>query len=260
MSGEIVVVGLGEIGRPLFELVSTRHHATGVDLQPKEIEAECDILHICFPFDFDGFVMECERYIGLYRPSLAIINSTVAPSTTRRVHEATGCPAVYSPIRGKHVKMREDLLRYTKFLGGVDTESSRKAENHFRGLGMKTRVLSSPEAAEIAKLSETTYFGLLIAWAQEVERYCDRWGVGYDEVVAFYEEIAYLPPVKYTPGIIGGHCVMPNIAILRKVLDSDVLDAIQRSNDLKRVRDTENRSRQQQLDSRSPRSNAAALG
>ena len=37
---------------------------------------------------------------------------------------------------------------------------------------MKTKLLSSPEATEIAKLTETTYFGLLIAWAQEVERYC----------------------------------------------------------------------------------------
>ena len=79
---------------------------------------------------------------------------------------------------------------------------------------MKTKLLRSPEATEIAKLTETTYFGLLIAWAQEVERYCRELGANYDEVVSFYDEIKFFPPVKYLPGVIGGHCVMPNIAIL----------------------------------------------
>ncbi len=138
--------------------------------------------------------------------------------------------------------MKDDLLRYTKFLGGTDTESCRKAEAHFQSLGMKTRVVASPETAEIAKLSETTYFGLLIAWAQEIERYSDRWNVRYDEVVGFYEEIAYLPLVKYTPGIIGGHCVIPNIEILRTVLDSDLLDSIKKSNDIKIAREKAKRS------------------
>ena len=64
---------------------------------------------------------------------------------------------------------------------------------------MKTKLLSSPEATEIAKLSETTYFGVLIAWAQEVERYCRKLGINYDEVVSFYDEIEFFPPVKYFP-------------------------------------------------------------
>lgn len=242
MSKEIVVVGLGEIGKPLFDLIRTKYCATGVDIQPVEIAKECGILHICFPFDFDHFVDECRRYIEMYRPELTIINSTVAPLTTRRIHDDTLGRVVYSPVRGKHIKMREDLLYYTKFVGGTDAESSCKAEAHFRSLGMKTRVLASPEAAEIAKLSETTYFGLLIAWAQEIERYCDKWHLGYDEVVSFYEEIPYLPVAKYTPGIIGGHCVMPNIEILRKMLNSDLLDTIKKSNDLKIAREVLKRS------------------
>ena len=111
--------------------------------------------------------------------------------------------------------MQEEMLHYTKFVGALDPESGQRAIEHFEGVGMKARLLASPEASEIAKLTETTYFGLLIAWAQEVERYCMKLGANYDEVVSFYEEIKFFPPVKYTPGEIGGHCVMPNIAILR---------------------------------------------
>ena len=129
--------------------------------------------------------------------------------------------------------MLQELTHYDKFVGPIDAESSRAASRHFESLGMTTRILSSPESAELAKLTETTYFGLLIAWAQEVERYCDSVGADYDEVVAFYEEVGYLPPVKFVPGIIGGHCVMPNIEILKEIDDTPLLQAVRWSNEEK---------------------------
>ena len=140
---------------------------------------------------------------------------------------------VNSPVRGKHVRMAQDLLRYDKFVGGTDKESAEQVAKHFESAGMKTRVLSSAEATELAKLTETTYFGVMIAWAQEVERYCDQFGVKYDEIVSIYEEIPFFPPVKYFPGVIGGHCVMSNIEILRQMVKSDLLQAIESSNDQK---------------------------
>src|SRR5262249_46485678 len=90
-----------------------------------------------------------------------------------------------------------------------------------------------PEAVEIAKLTETTFFGLMIAWAQEVERYADRLDVSYDDIVSFYEEIGFFPLVKYFPGVIGGHCVMPNIELLKRFADSEILKAIELSNETK---------------------------
>jgi UDP-N-acetyl-D-mannosaminuronate dehydrogenase len=127
--------------------------------------------------------------------------------------------------------MRADILQYTKFIGGIDLDAAARAESHFQSMGLKTKLLGSPEAAELAKLTETTYFGLLIAWAQEVSRYCAQFNVNYDEVVSFYDEIAFLPRVRYTPGIIGGHCVMPNIDILKQTFESDLLAAIVTSNE-----------------------------
>jgi len=61
----------------------------------------------------------------------------------------------------------------------------------------------------------------------------------YDEVVSYYDEIGYLPRVKFTSGIIGGHCVMPNIEILKTMFKSDFLDAIERSNELKKIRESD---------------------
>jgi UDP-N-acetyl-D-mannosaminuronate dehydrogenase len=103
---------------------------------------------------------------------------------------------------------------------------------------MKTRVLSSPEATELAKLTETTYFGLIIAWAQEIERYCDHFGLKYDEIVSIYEEVPFFPPVKYFPGVIGGHCVMSNIEILSRIKHTEILKAIESSNEQKVKRES----------------------
>jgi UDP-N-acetyl-D-mannosaminuronate dehydrogenase len=140
-------------------------------------------------------------------------------------------------VRGKHARMLEDLRRYTKFVGGVDRAVGEQAARHFQSLGLTTKVLSSPEVTEIAKLTETTFFGLMIAWAQEVERYADQVGQDYNEIVCFYEEIGFFPPVKYFPGVIGGHCVMPNIELLKRFQDSDILRAIESSNGMKMERD-----------------------
>ena len=86
-----------------------------------------------------------------------------------------------SPVRGKHARMLEELCEYTKFVGAIDPADARRAAEHFESVGLKTKILSSPEATELAKLTETTYFGLMIAWAQELERYCDQSGADYEE-------------------------------------------------------------------------------
>jgi len=230
---KVVVVGLGEIGKPILELVSRRHDAIGLDISPAERIEQADILHICYPFQIKDFVGETARYIELFQPRLTVINSTVAIGTTRTIAGRTGSPVVNSPVRGKHVRMLDDLLTYTKFVGAMDSESGEKAGQHFRSLGLKTKILSSPEATELAKLTETTYFGLIIAWAQEVERYCDQSRADYDEVVSFYDEIKFFPPVKYFPGVIGGHCVMQNIEILSRLNPTMLLDAVKASNEMK---------------------------
>jgi len=233
MNPSVVVVGLGEVGGPLLELVR-RAGATvlGVDVAHVRLpdRRSVDVMHLCFPFEPGDFVAEATRYIELLEPHLTIVNSTVAVGTTRAIHDRTAAPIAYSPVRGKHARMLQELGSYVKYVGGIDEEAGAAAARHFESLGLETQQVSRPEAAELAKLTETTYFGLLIAWAQEVERYCEIVGVDYEEIASFYEEVPFFPPVTYFPGVIGGHCVMPNIEILRRLDDSSLLNAIRRSN------------------------------
>ena len=229
---DVLIIGLGEVGRPLLELLGEKHPTIGIDIEPVTTDGVCRVLHICYPFT-ESFVGTTVKYIEEKGPSLTIINSTIAPGTTRAIYGLTHRPVAYSPVRGKHFKMGQDMLHYAKFVGGINKDASLQAAEHFKSIGMKTKTLSSPEAAELAKLAETTYFGLQIAYAQELERYCNELSVKYDEVVSFFDEVPFLPRVKYFPGVIGGHCVMPNIRILQRVFASDLLDAIVNSNERK---------------------------
>ncbi|HVT93856.1 MAG TPA: hypothetical protein VHD76_13505 [Bryobacteraceae bacterium] len=231
-NSKVVVAGLGEIGKPLSELLAERYDVIGVDVSPAERIEQAAVLHVCYPFQIGDFIGETARYIALFKPSLTVINSTVAIGVTRAIAERTGATVVNSPVRGKHARMASELRSYTKFIGALDRTAGDQAAKHFESVGLKTKILASPEATELAKLTETTYFGLIIAWAQEVERYCNQSGQDYNEVVSFYEEIAFLPP-KYFPGIIGGHCVMPNIQLLSQYGRTPILEAIQASNKMK---------------------------
>lgn len=239
MRKRVAVVGLGEVGRPMATILSRTFDIVEIDLPhpPLETLAPVDVMHVCLPFEIDDFEGQVLHYARGLQPGLIIIDSTVSVGTTRRIHESTGAPAAHSPVRGKHTKMVEDLEHYTKHVGGVDPVSTGAAAEHLRHAGFKVLEASSSETTELAKLTETTYFGLLISWAQQVERYCDTLGLSYDEVAGFYQEIAFFPPVKFFPGVIGGHCVIPNLAILEEMGPTDLTQAILRSNSAKIARE-----------------------
>jgi UDP-N-acetyl-D-mannosaminuronate dehydrogenase len=234
---KIVVVGMGEVGQPIFQILSSSFECVGVDIQPVDIGGNCDVMHACYPFQMPDFVGTTVEYIRKYDPRLTVIHSTVAPGTTRKVHDRLpGKGVVYSPVRGKHARMQQDMLFYKKFVAGFEADAVKQARNHFEKAGMQTDVFRSPEIAELSKLLETSYFGVLIGWAQEVERLAAEVDGSFDEVVSFIKEVDFLPS-HIVPGFIGGHCVMPNIAILRQQFTSDFLDAVVKSNREKRARE-----------------------
>lgn len=230
--GIVVVVGLGEIGKPLFDHIEkTSPGARGVDIEPVDIREPVAIMHVAFPFTpASGFVETTLGYARKYRPEVIVVDSTVVPGTTREIESQSGVPAVYSPVRGKHTQMHADLLHYRKFVAGTDPRAVERVLAHLSRAGFTTGTMATPEALELAKLLETTYFGLLIAWAQEMDRFARAKGAAYDDIPKFFEEIDYLPKHVFMPGYIGGHCVMPNIRLLETQFESELLDAIVASN------------------------------
>ncbi len=235
MKTAILVIGQGEIGKPFYEHLDKAHqNVIPIDIDPVDVRDEVSFLHVCYPFtEREKFLTAACAYATKYRPETIVVHSTVAPGTTRAIEELARTPCVYSPVRGKHTKMADDLLHYKKFVAGKDPRAVERAARHLEQAGFATDVMSAPETLELAKLCETTYFGLLIAWAQEMDRFARAHGASYEEIPRFFTEVGYLPKHMFLPGYIGGHCVIPNISILKQQASSELLDAIVASNERK---------------------------
>ena len=235
--GVTIVVGLGEVGEPLLAILRQTYDCVGVDIEPVCVTQPCSFLHICFPYQIADFVGAALGYIAKYRPQFTVINSTVAPGTTRAIAATSHSLVVYSPVRGKHARMQSDLSHYRKFVGADDARAGDAAVAHFARAGFATDRFPDSTAGEVAKLLETTWLGILVGWAQEAERIARQHGASYDVINAFVKEIDFLPH-HITPGVIGGHCVMPNIEILRRQYYSRFLDCIVESN-LRKAQETQ---------------------
>jgi UDP-N-acetyl-D-mannosaminuronate dehydrogenase len=252
-----LVVGLGEVGSALSQVLKRNgRRVLEHDIERREFDEPIGVMHLCVPFtrqaDFEKIALS---YIERFKPELTIINSTVVPGTSRAIAQRASAPIAYSPVRGKHIRMADDLLKYRKFVAGTDDKTAKRAAEHFREAGMTTQCISKLETLELAKLGETTYFGVLIAFAQELNRYANRVDADYEEALAFFEEVDFLPRAKYYPGFIGGHCVIPNIQLLRTIASSPMLEAVLESN---RMRAGELTDEARMALSAAPRQNPAA--
>jgi UDP-N-acetyl-D-mannosaminuronate dehydrogenase len=245
---KVLVVGLGEVGRPLLELIkeSEEFEVYGIDsdkekmriLTQGSLPENFDAMHICLPCgNQEKFVTIVGDYIGRFRPSLTIINSTVPPGTTMEIwRNSNGSQVAYSPIRGVHKGddyMKWEIKRWTKYVGGATKEAGESAREHFEHVGLETKVLAGATEAELAKLFETTYRAWMIACYQEMHRISAHFKADFDDIVDFLEDThrARLDRPVMFPGEIGGHCLIPNTELLLKSYDSEFLKLILKSNE-----------------------------
>ena len=76
-----IILGLGEIGLPWFNLVSKVREVVGVDLIAEKCKGEWSgetvgILHSCIPYS-DNYVDIIVKHVLKYNPKMLIIHSTV---------------------------------------------------------------------------------------------------------------------------------------------------------------------------------------
>ena len=165
---------------------------------------------------------------GLQPGTLVSYETTLPVGTTRdrfqaMFEEKTSLRAgenfflVHSPERVFSGRIFSDLRRYPKLVGGVDPASARRGvEFYERILDFDDRPdlkrengvweLASAEAAEMAKLAETTYRDVNIALANEFASYAETAGIDVMEVI----DASNSQPFSHIhrPGVaVGGHCI-----------------------------------------------------
>ena len=124
---------------------------------------------------------------------------------------------VHSPERVFSGRIFNDLRRYPKLVGGTDAASAEAGRGFYEAiLDFDDRpdlarpngvwVMESAEAAELAKLAETTYRDVNIALANEFGAFAEQAGIDIYEVV----EASNSQPFSHIhrPGVaVGGHCI-----------------------------------------------------
>jgi hypothetical protein len=244
----VVVAGCGEIGKPIYQLCRGAFaQAIAEDPRwpaPPPAQFPVAALHVAIPGGMPNFVDLVDGYVRKYSPGVILINSSTVPGFAERLVERFGLGrVVHTQVHGKHHggRMLRDMLRYPKFVATRSDAAFAAAREVLAAMGHPPENiirLSSPLAGEMVKLLATTFFGYLIVWAQEVERLADRSGVPFEELMAFTKlHAADFEIAGKTPGVIGGHCVMPNIEILRKAYPSPLWECLWQSNEEKKRRD-----------------------
>ena len=239
-----VVVGIGEIGKPILKLLSKDNIVVGFDLNSDLMDErkferyknlKTSFLHIAIPAT-GKFLNNVLKLCKKFQPECIVIHSTIKPGTTEELQTKLPIPVIYSATRGVHKRMIYDLKRYTKFF--VISASAPRGKwasttyvKMMKQCGIKTKKMSKPETLELAKIiCDTSYLGWLVNYAQLSNMIAIQHGVDYDEMWSFSDEIQEFlgNRPKMFPGIIGGHCVIPNIDLI----DNKSLNVVKKLNNL----------------------------
>ena len=188
--------------------------------------AEADAAVICFPTPLGPSKSADHRFVEaaarglaaqLHPGMLVVLQSTSAPGTTRGVVlpllAQSGLDVgrdyflAFAPERIDPGNPVFGVRNTPKVIGGITAACTEQARLLYQPVVQRLVEVSSPEAAELAKLVENTFRFVNISFVNEIAMLCDRLGVSVWEVLeaAATKPFAYLP---HWPGPgVGGHCI-----------------------------------------------------
>ena len=211
------------------ELVANAHAAGRLraTLDAASAARDADVVVLIVPVMLDERSQPDYRFMdsaiaaigpGVHRGSTVIFETTLPVGDTRdrfapRLEAASGLRAdadffvAFSPERLYSGAALRNLATYPKLVGGLGAASTERAAQFYDGvLDAEIVAMSSAEAAEFAKLADTTYRDVNIALANEFAAYADRVGVDVGEVIAAANSQPYSH--IHQPGLgVGGHCI-----------------------------------------------------
>jgi UDP-N-acetyl-D-mannosaminuronate dehydrogenase len=221
----IGVIGLGETGKPLYNILKEKYETVGIDINT-DFSGKLDILNICIPYSKD-FIKEVKQYSEEFQSDLIIVHSTVPIGTTSQISNA-----VHSPILGDHTNMVQSIRQFTKWIGG---ERAEEAEVLFAFVGIPCRTVKTSEETELLKLMCLAKYGMSIAFAQYQKDCFDRYGFDYSHILEW--DMNYnlgvkgwqqRPLIKPPEGSIKGHCLIPGTKMLDDFMSNNILREVLR--------------------------------
>ncbi len=229
------VVALTNVGTPHFaepglpealgRVVGRGSLTASTEFGPSDV---CDIYVITVgtPLDATGAVrldmIEAatkEVATNMEDGALVILRSTVKVGTTNRVItpilQASGkrFHVAMCPERTLEGRALQELRQLPQIVGADDVSAADRAAGLFSRLTNTVVRVGSAETAEIVKLVDNTYRDVTFAFANEVARVCDSFGVSANEVIAS-GKLGYPRTNVPQPGLVGGPCLEKDPHIL----------------------------------------------
>jgi UDP-N-acetyl-D-glucosamine dehydrogenase len=148
---------------------------------------------------------------------LIVLQSTTYPGTTmgpfRAILEESGLVAgrdfdlAYAPERVNPGDPASAAREVPRLVGGMTPEATERARVLLCQINDRVVPVSSPDAAEMAKLLENVFRNVNIAFVNQLALLCERMGLDVWEVI----DAAATKPfgfMRFTPGPgVGGHCI-----------------------------------------------------
>ncbi len=188
--------------------------------------SEADAIFVCVPTPITATkdpdlspVLIAATFIkeNLRAGQLVVLQSTTFPGTTtgpfREVLEQSGLTAgtdfdlAYAPERVNPGDPASASKSVPRLVGATTPEGTRRAAALLARINDKVVELSSPDAAELAKLLENVFRNINIAFVNQLALLCERMDLDVWEDI----DAAATKPfgfMKFTPGPgVGGHCI-----------------------------------------------------
>ena len=193
-----LVVGLGEIGKPLYQLLKNRNFKVdGYDPNVQEFNAKAllaqryDMVHIAIPWSKD-FVKIVKSYYNI--TDTIVIHSTVPINTSIMIG------AIYSPVRGIHNDMLNQLDWFAKYYSG-------KVNVEFEKRFPKAINVPDPSKLERTKAMQLKYYAMLIAFRKWVDK---EHPIYWHFMIELHQKFGIFPILYNDNKDIGGHCIKEN--------------------------------------------------
>ena len=144
--------------------------------------------------------------------ALVILRSTVMIGTTRNIvspilaRSGKRFGIAMCPERTLEGKALQELRELPQIVGADDPAVTDRAAAIFRQLTNSIVLVSDLETAEIVKLVGNTFRDVQFAFANEVARLCDAFGVSAHEVISS-GKLGYSRTRVPLPGLVGGPCL-----------------------------------------------------
>ena len=191
-----------------------------------DVLCNADVVFICVPTPFTktkapdiSYIVAAARGIQsrLHPGMLVVLQSTTHPGTTEEdvlpILEASGLRAgedfalAFIPERINPGDKRYTVKNTPKVVGGLTTRCSELAATLMAQMTSHVHVVSSPRAAEMAKLLENIFRSVNISLVNELALLAERMQIDIWEVIdaAATKPFGFMP---FYPGPgVGGHCI-----------------------------------------------------